>query len=65
MFADGTEKVVDTTENYSNGKDKITNTIVTIVWTKMATTPEACRFKKVYETTATMRSTPAMVVCVY
>ena len=30
VFADGTEKVVDTTENYSNGKDKITNaTIVT------------------------------------
>ena len=48
VFADGTEKVVDTTENYSNGKDKITNaTIVTYrVDEDGDYTPEACRFQE-------------------
>lgn len=44
VFADGTEKVVDTTENYkynsSTNKDGIPNgTIVTYAWTRTATTP--------------------------
>ena len=52
MFADGTEKVVDTTENYSNGKDKITNaTIVTYrVDEDGDYTLKPVDSKKVYET---------------
>ena len=44
VFADGTEKVVDTTENYKNGDDKIDNgTIVTYRVDEDATTPEGCQ----------------------
>ena len=52
VFADGTEKVVDTTENYSNGKDKITNaTIVTYrVDEDGDYTLKPVDSKKVYET---------------
>ncbi len=52
VFADGTEKVVDTTENYKNGSDKIANgTIVTYrVDEDGAYTLKAVSASKVYTT---------------